>query len=118
MKLLISILLTFSLTASANCPYHVQINSGESAPCDGYFMNSEANEIIKKDLRDYELTLEQLRLSDLQISTIEEDRDKWRKEAMSQAEVRASQSNDMRNGFLYGIGITLAIIFGASQVSK
>lgn len=109
-NLILTITLIISLNASA-CPKYKMINQGDSVPCKGIFINQPTNELIKKDLRDNKLKDKKIKLKDLQISTLKEDRDKWAKEAHVQAKARYEQRNDLKKGFLYGIGLTLAVMF-------
>tara|TARA_R100001086_G_scaffold249961_1_gene192064 strand:- start:393 stop:713 length:321 start_codon:yes stop_codon:yes gene_type:complete len=106
-------MLTF--TAQASCPKYQFMKKDDLAPCNGLFLNERTNDAVKKDLRDYSLTKKQLELKDLQLSSIKKDRDKWAQEAMKQAKARHNQRNDLRNGFLVGIALTLAILFSAGR---
>jgi len=118
MRILVTILLTFTITVSAACPKYKMVDTGDTVPCSGIFLNQSTNEAVKKDLRDYSLTKKQIELKDLQLSNLKEDRDKWAKEAMKQAKARHEQDNDLRNGFVAGIALTLAVMFGVGQVSR
>ena len=117
MKLL-TLLLTFTITVSATCPPHKSLKAGEPAPCSGHFLNQSTNEAVKKDLRDYKLTLKQLSISQGMVRDLEQDRDKWSEEAHKQAKARHSMDSDLTKGFLAGIGLTLAVMFGVGQVSR
>lgn len=113
--LLITLLLIQSVQA---CPDYKHMETGDPAPCSGVFLNQPTNDAVRKDLRNGELRKKQIELKDLQISELSNDRDKWAKEAHKQAKVRHSQSNDLRNGFIVGIGLTLLVMFGVGQVVK
>lgn len=117
MRVLIMLLLILSLTASA-CPKYRMVDTGDSVPCKGIFLNQVTNEAVKKDLRNNELRKKEIALKDLQLSTLKEDRDKWAREAHKQAKARHDRGNDLRNGFITGIALTLAIMFGVGQVSR
>lgn len=114
---LIALLLTFTLTAAA-CPDYQPLKAGDKSPCDGHFFNNQTENSIRKDIRDYKLTQKQIELKDLQLRELEQDRDKWAKEAHNQAKARHEQDNDMTYGVIAGIGLTLAVMFGVGQVSK
>lgn len=118
MYTVIILILTFCLSANATCPDFKMVMGGDIVPCSGIFLNQKTNDLVKKDLRDNEIRKKQLSLKDLQITELKKDRDNWAKEADKQAKARHEQGNDLRNGFLAGIGITLAIMFGVRQVSK
>jgi len=117
MKLLTSILLTFTLTVQA-CPSYEHMEQGSEAQCEGFFFNMKTNDRIKKDVRDNQLRKKQIELKDLQLNEITSDRNKWIKEAHNQAKARYQKKNDLRNGFLGGIGLTLALVFALGRVSK
>ena len=115
MRFIILLLLTLSLPTQA-CPKYQMVKSGDIVPCSGIFLNQAINEAVKKDLRDYKLTLSQLSISQDNVKDLIEDRDKWAKEAHKQAKARYSQSNDLRNGFIVGVGLTLAIMLTVKWV--
>lgn len=116
---IITLLLTFTLSFQAlACPSHLRMEEGSVAPCDGHFFNDETEQSIRKDVRDNELRKEQLKLKDLQVDALEEDRDKWKAEAENQAEARHEMDGDLTKGLLYGIGITLLVILATGQAQK
>jgi hypothetical protein len=117
MHLLITTLLTLSITVNA-CPDYKPLNQGDPAPCQGHFFNNTTEKRIRKDIRDGKLREQQIKLRDLQVKELKKDRDNWKEEARKQSEVSHSKDGDLTKGFLYGIGLTLAILFGVNQVSK
>lgn len=115
----LTLLLTLSISLQAlACPAYKMVEAEDIVPCKGLFLNQSTNEQVKKDLRDNELRKKQIELKDLQLKEITKDRNDWKSEADKQAKLRHSQDNDMRNGVLAGIGLTLLIMFGVGQVSK
>jgi len=118
MKLLITFLLTFTLiiSASATCPDHLRLQKGDSAPCKGHFFNDEMEKSIRKDVRDNEIREQKIELKNLQINQLKEDRNRWKEEAEHQAEVRHEMDGDLTKGLIYGVSLTLAVLFGASKV--
>lgn len=114
---IITLLLTITLSFNtlADCPSHKSMVKGDQAPCQGHFLNQNTNERVKKDLRDYKLTLEQLDLTKDMVLDLEQDRAKWAKEAHEQAKLRHDSQNDLRNGFIAGIVLTLGILLGVSK---
>lgn len=116
MKLL-TLLLTFTLSfQSFACPNHLSLEKGEQAPCEGHFFNNDTEKRIRKDVRDNELRKQEIELKDLQVEQLKEDRERWKEEAEYQSKARHERDGDLTKGFMYGIGLTLAILFGAKQV--
>lgn len=116
---IITLLLILTLSSQAlACPHHLRMEEGSIAPCSGHFFNDETEQSIRKDVRDNEIRKEQLRLKDLQVNTLKEDRDRWKDEAENQAEARHKMDGDLTKGLLYGIGITLLVILATGQAQK
>ena len=117
MKYLITLLLTISIQAQA-CPDYQYLAQGQQAPCEGYFFNTKMEKQIRKDVRDLPLKSKQLELQSLQIKRLRTDRDAWKSEAKSQAEVSHSKDSDLTKGALYGAGFTLLLIFVTGKVTE
>ena len=116
---ILALILTLSISLQAlACPAYKMMEGGDLAPCAGIFLNQSTNDQVKKDLRNNELRRQQLELRDLQVTELTHDRDAWKSEAEDQAKLRHKSSNDLRNGVLSGIGLTLLVIFAAGQVNK
>lgn len=115
LTLLLSLL--FSLQALP-CPPHKSVSAGESVPCKGHFFNDDMEKRIRTDVRDNELRKKQIELKDLQINQLSTDRENWKVEAQKQAKLNRSKDNDMRNGVIAGVVMTLAVMFAVRQVGK
>lgn len=118
MRILTTTLTLLISLQSIACPMHKSISAGEPAPCDGHFLNNQANEYVKRDLRDNELRKKQIELKDLQINELSKDRDNWKVEAEKQARLKHSGDNDLRNGVIAGVVMTLAVMFAVQKVGK
>lgn len=115
MRILITLLLTFSFTANA-CPSYEKMATGSKAKCEGYFFNNSAEAKIRKDVRDNQLRKKQIELKDLQLKELKSDRDKWKEEAYKQSKVSHSKDNDLTKGMIYGAGIAMFLIFAAGSI--
>lgn len=113
--LLLSLLLS---TQALSCPPHKSVAAGDVVPCNGVFLRKDIEERVKIDVRDNELRKKQIELKDLQINQLSTDRDNWKVEAQKQAKLNRSKDNDMRNGVIAGVVMTLAVMFAARQVGK
>lgn len=114
MRILIITLSILSLSVNA-CPKYKKQVTGDKAPCDGYFFNLETEKRIRKDVRDNELRKEQIKLKDLQIKKITQDRDDWKSEAKKQSEASHSKDSDLTKGFLGGIALSVLLMFGVKK---
>jgi hypothetical protein len=116
---ILTILLTLSISLQAlACPSYKMVEAEEPSPCKGLFLNQSTNDQVKKDLRDNELRKKQIELKDLQLTEITSDRNSWKSEAKKQSELSHRKDNDMRNGIIAGVGLTLLSIFLVRQVDK
>ena len=116
---ILTIFLTLSISLQAlACPAFKMVEPAEPSPCKGIFLNQSTNEQVKKDLRNGELRAKQLELKDIQLVEIRQDRNAWQYEAKKQSELSHRKDNDMRNGIIAGVGLTLLSIFLVRQVDK
>ena len=116
-----TLILLLTLTLSTQvlaCPAYKLVTAGDEVPCKGVFLNQTINDKVKRDLTDNEIRKKQIELKDLQINQLSTDRDNWKVEAQKQAKLNRSKDNDMRNGVIAGVVMTLAVMFAARQVGK
>jgi len=118
MRVLVALIVIMTLPVVQACPNYLRMQVGTKAPCTGYFFNDDTESHIRKDLRDGELRKQQIELKDLQLKSITDDRDSWKAQANQQSKAAHSKDNDLTQGFLYGVGLSVLIMFGVSRVNR
>lgn len=118
MRTLTFLLALLFSTQALSCPPHKSVSAGDVVPCKGHFFNEPTELRIRTDVRDNELRKKQIELKDLQINQLSTDRDNWKVEAQKQAKLNRSKDNDLRNGVIAGVVMTLSVMFAARQVGK
>lgn len=115
MRVLIALILVMTLPLAQACPDYLRMQTGTKAPCSGHFFNDATEVHIRKDVRDNELRRQQIELKDLQLKSVTDDRNGWKEEAEKQAQVSHSKDSDLTKGFIYGVGLSILIMFGVSR---
>lgn len=117
MRILALFILIQSLSTHA-CPSYKQVQTGESAPCSGYFFNPAAEKKIRDEVQASGLKTKQIELKDLQIDRLTTDSEEWQAQAKKQAELAKDREGDFKNGMIWGVAGTILSILLIKQVSK
>lgn len=113
--------LIFTCNAFA-CPNMLRLNSGDSAPCNGYFFNDNSEFKIRQQFHSLEQKnknqVKALELKDLAIDLKMQESDMWKKESIKQAEVANDRKHDLGKGMALGAGISFLMLILLNQATK